>query len=141
MKKFVVITIVLLALAVRFYNFSNRIDFSAEQGISLTTSAQYLKQFSFLGLQNIQRITSSGHHLYSGAWFGYTLTPLILIFNYDPVLITACFALLNVATGLFLLWLTKNKYGFLPAIFALILFLFNSTMSNLKTGEHIGLPK
>lgn len=121
--------ILLLSIFVRFYNFTNRINFGPEQAISLITSADYIKHKpTLLGLPSTQRVTSSGHILFSGAFFTYTLVPLLLIFNYDPVLITAFFALINITTGFIIYLIVKKISGFVPAVFSMVLFLFNDYM-------------
>lgn len=123
-------TIILLALVIRFYNFSNRINFSAEEGIALSVSSGYLKQFSFLGVPNVQRATATGHTLFAGAEFYYTLVPLILLFKGNPLPITAFFTFLNVFTGAVLFFVVKRFWKLKVAFLTLFLFLFNSYMIN-----------
>lgn len=125
----VLLVIILLSFLVRFHNFSNRINFGPEQAISLTVSGNYLKEkWSLLGEENVQRVTSFGHRIFHPPIFNYSLVPLILIFNYDPVLITVYFTLLNIVTGFILYLVVKKILNIKVATFALILFLFNSTM-------------
>lgn len=121
--------IVFFSFFVRFYNFTNRINFGPEQAISLITSADYIRyKPTLLGLPSTQRVTSGGHILFSGAFFTYTLVPLLLIFNYDPVPITAFFALINILTGFLVFLVAKKIGGFKVAIFSMIVFLFNDLM-------------
>lgn len=124
-----VIVIIFLASLVRFYNFENRINFGPEQAISLTVSGNYIKEkWTLLGEENVQRVTSFGHRIFHPPIFNYSLIPLILIFNYDPIPITAYFTILNILTGLILYLIVKKIFNIKVAIFTLILFLFNSTM-------------
>lgn len=121
--------IVFFTLLVRFYNFSDRITFGPEQAIGLMASGEVLSgKFSFLGIQNLQRFTSSGHQLFSGAWFTYSLLPFHFLFKGDPLLITGFFALLNIVTGLILFYLALRIVNFKTAIIFLLLFLFNNLM-------------
>lgn len=127
-KFFLVLLILLTAVFVRFYNFENRINFGPEQGISLSVSGSYIKdKFSLLG-QEYMRATSEGHVLFTSALFDYSLVPLQLLFNFDPVPITGFFALLNIFTGLVILWIVKKMINLTAGIFSLIIFLFNSYM-------------
>lgn len=123
--------IIFFALLVRFYDFSNRINYGPEQAISLATSGNYIKdKFSLLGITNLQRVTSNGHVIFSGALFTYSLIPLQVVFNFNPLPITGYFALLNIASGL-VLFLTALKISNIRvAIFSVILFLFNDYMIN-----------
>lgn len=128
-KKTLVLSIIIAAIFIRFYNFENRINFGPEQAISLIVAGDYIKDKpTLLGLPSTQRFTSNGHIIFSGAFFTYTLVPLLLLFNYDPTPITAVFAFINVLSGL-ILFLVVNRYiNFRVALFSLILFLFNSYM-------------
>ncbi len=127
----ILIVILLFAVVVRFYDFPNRITFGPEQAISLLVSADYINEkFSLLGLPSTQRTTSFGHTIFYPPVFNYSLVPLLLIFNYDPVLITGFFAVLNLGTGILLYLLTKRILNKTIAIFATILFLFNDYMIN-----------
>lgn len=65
---------------------------------------------------------SQGHYLAIG------LVPLQIIFNYKPLPITIYFTFLNVLTGCLFFILVKKLFGYKPAIFSLILFLFNDYM-------------
>lgn len=124
------ILIVLIVSFIRFYNFESRINFGPEQAISLITSANYLTQPSFLGLPNVQRVTSTGHTIFSGPYFNYNLVPLLLIFNFDPIPITSYFTFLNLFTGVLIFILVNKLLRFRIAVFSSVLFLFNSTMIN-----------
>ncbi len=117
-----------LGFFVRFYNFEERLNFGPEQAISLITSADYLTYPTLLGLPSVQRSTSTGLTIFFGPLFNYSLVPLLLLFKFDPVPITAYFALINILTAVFLFWLTKKIFNFQTAVFASALFLFNSTM-------------
>lgn len=124
-----VVLILFLAVFVRFYNFTNRINFGPEQAISLITSADYIRHKpTLLGNPSTQRVTSKGHILFSGAFFTYSLVPLLLIFNYDPIFITAFFALINIVTGFIIYLIVKKIAGIKAALFSAILFLFNDYM-------------
>lgn len=123
------IVIIIAAAAVRFYNFPDRVTFGPEQAISLETSASMIKEkFSLLGIENVQRTTSQGLKIYSGALFSYSLIPLLLIFNYQALPLSACFTILNILTGLILYFVSRKMFGVKTAIFSLILFIFNSYM-------------
>ncbi|MDD2823011.1 MAG: glycosyltransferase family 39 protein [Candidatus Daviesbacteria bacterium] len=118
-----------IVIFIRFYNFSNRINFGPEQAISLITTGEYIKdKITLIGLPSTQRVTSTGHIIFSSPIFNYALIPLELIFNFDPILITGYFALLNIITGLIIYLLTKKIFSVQVALFAVILFLFNGYM-------------
>lgn len=124
-----VIVIILSALSIRFYNFNNRFTFGPEQAISLITAGDYLKtKFSLLGQANLIRFTSDGHVLYSSPLFNYSLLPLMFVFNYGVVGISAYFVILNVFTGVLLYWLVKKYLDKNIAFISLFLFLFNNYM-------------
>lgn len=112
---------------VRLYNFSDRITFWSEQARSLIVSAEYLQKFSLLG-QEYFRQDPSGHIIFSGALFNYSLIPLIIASNWDPIKITFYFAILNLFTGLLVFNVAKKIWDEKVAIFSLLLFIFNDTM-------------
>lgn len=121
--------IVFIALFVRFYNFTNRINFGPEQAISLLVSGNMVKEkFTLLGFPSTQRTTSFGHIIYYPPIFNYSLIPLLLIFNYNPIPITGYFALLNLITGVAIFFLALKLFNKKAAYFALIIFLFDSFM-------------
>lgn len=127
----ILLIILLLASFVRFYDFPNRITFGPEQAMSLLVSGDYINEkFSLLGLPSTQRTTSLGHIIYYPPLFNYSLIPLLVIFNYDPVYITGGFAVLNLATGLLLYFVTKKIFNEKIAHFTTALFLFNDYMIN-----------
>jgi len=130
-KNGLLIIILVLAIFIRFYNFTDRINFGPEQAISLLVSSDYINEkFSFLGLPSTQRTTSFGHIIFYPPIFNYSLIPLLILFNYQPVGITAYFAVLNILTGL-LIYFAVNKILNKPsALFAATLFLFNDYMIN-----------
>lgn len=112
-----------------FYNFANRVNFGPEQGLSLMTSAEYINgKFSLLGLPNLQRVTSTNLTLYSGSLFNYSLIPLLLIFNYDPLPITVFSGVVILLTGVLTMWFAASAYGKQVAIFAALLFFANAIM-------------
>jgi hypothetical protein len=123
------IAIFLLATLVRFYNFPDRVTFGPEQAISLETSAKMIKEkFSLLGIENVQRTTSQGLKIFSGALFSYSIIPLLLIFDYRVLPISVYFSVLNIFTGLVLYFVAEKMYGKKVATFSLVLFLFNNYM-------------
>lgn len=124
----IIFLVIVFALIVRFYNFPNRVNFGPEQARSLVTSAKYIHEKPSLLGQEYFRADGSGHKIYSGAVFNYLLVPVMLISNYDPVAITAFFTVLNLATGLVIYFVAKNKFNERTAIFSMILFLFNDMM-------------
>lgn len=119
--------IFVVAAGIRFYNFPNRVTFWSEQARSLIVSADYLKKASFLGQEYFREDTNS-HIIYSGALFNYSLVPLILISNYDPIKITVFFTLLNLITGCVIYWTTKKMFGMKIALLSSLLFLLNDFM-------------
>lgn len=126
--KLLVLSIFLLAIFLRFYNFENRITFGSEQARSLYVSANYIRGgFSLLG-QEYFRVNSAGHKLFTSAIFNYTLVPLILLFKHNPIPITYFFTLLNLFTALILFLITKEIFNKKVALFSLILFVFNNYM-------------
>lgn len=129
-KKLLIILVVLMALFVRFYRFEDRITFDSEQGRSLIVSGNYIKEKPSLLGQELFRVTQSGHTLFSGAIFSYSLVPLQILFRFNPLPITAYFTLLNIATGIVLFWVVKKIFNYNVALVSLILFLFNSLMIN-----------
>ncbi len=121
--------LITFAIAIRFINFPERITFGPEQAISLLVSADYINEkFSLLGLPSTQRTTSQGHIIFYPPVFNYSLIPLLLIFNYEVVGISAFFAVLNIFTGVLLYYLVKLYFDKVIAFFAATLFLFNSIM-------------
>jgi len=123
-----VIIILIFAIFIRFYNFPNRITFWSEQARTLMVSANYIREKpSFLGQEYFNRHDSNGHVLYSGALFNYILVPILLASN-DPVVITVFFALLNIATGFLIYWVTKRILNAWVGILSSIVFLFSDLM-------------
>jgi hypothetical protein len=119
--------IVIFAVVIRFYNFPERITFWSEQARSLIVAADYLEKPSLLG-QEYFRVSSFGHKIFSGALFNYSLIPLILLLDYNPIPITGYFAILNIFTGVVLFLVARKIFNHSVAILALVLFLFNSYM-------------
>ncbi len=109
MKNYLLIfSIIAAGLFVRLYNFSERITFGPEQAISLSTSAQMItEKVSLLGIENVQRFTSTGLQIYSGVLFSYAIIPALILSKYDPLLITLMFLFLNVFTGLVLYFIAN----------------------------------
>lgn len=126
-EQILIFLIISIALFVRFYNFNERVNFGPEQARSLVVSANYLKKFTLLG-QEYFRVTSYGQKLFAGAYFSYSLVPLIFLFKYQPLPITAYFAILNILTGLTLYFLVRKMFGKDVATVSLVLFLFNRYM-------------
>lgn len=122
------IVVFITAAAVRFYNFPNRITFWSEQARSLIVSANYIKVKPSLLGQEYFREDSNYHIIYSGALFNYSLVPLLLISNYDPIKITVFFALLNIFTGLVIYLSAQKMISQKVALISTILFLFNDFM-------------
>lgn len=123
-----VLVIFVLAASVRFYNFPNRVTFWSEQARSLIVSANYIKVKPSLLGQEYFREDSNYHIIYSGALFNYSLVPLLLISNYDPIKITFFFALLNLFTGFVIYLVSKKIFGSGIALFSTLFFLFNDFM-------------
>lgn len=130
MKKTTILLILLFSVAcfVRFYNFETRVLYGPEQGISLLSAAQNLEKPSLLGIQYLLRQTQNGLSLFTGPLFGYSLVPLMLLFNFDPIKITAFFALLNLVTGLGIYLVAKKMFDGKIAIISSALFLFSDYM-------------
>ncbi len=91
-------------------------------------SANYIKVKPSLLGQEYFRQDSNSHILYSGALYNYSLVPLLLISNYDPIRITIFFALLNLFIGFAIYLVTKEIFGFRTATISTIIFLFNDFM-------------
>ena len=129
MKNYLILfSIFLIAVYVRFYNFSDRITFGPEQARSLIVSSSYIKEKPSLLGQEYFRTNSLGHKLFTSAVFNYSLVPLLLVTKYDPLPITSYFSLLNIFTGLILFLIFKKIFNKEVALISLILFLFNSYM-------------
>lgn len=125
------LVILIIAGAVRFYNFSDRITFGPEQAISLIVSGDYINEkFSLLGLPSTQRTTSFGHIIFYPPNFNYSLIPVMMIANYDVVKITMFFALLNLFTGLLIYIFINKVFSKNTAIFSSAIFLFDALMIN-----------
>lgn len=122
------IAVFILAAVLRFYNFPSRITFWSEQARSLIVSAKYIKEKPSLLGQEYFRQDSNAHTIYSGAIFNYSLIPLLLVSNYDPVIITAFFSLLNLFTGLIIYFVIKKISNSNLALLSVIFFLFNDYM-------------
>lgn len=119
--------VIFFALLARFYNFSSRVTFWSEQAQTLITSSDYLTKPSLLG-QEFFRHDSSGHVIYAGALFNYTLVPLILISKWDPIFITAFFTFINVLTGVVIYFAVKKIFNQNIALLSMTIFLFNDLM-------------
>lgn len=122
------IAVFILAAVLRFYNFPSRITFWSEQARSLIVSAKYIKEKPSLLGQEYFRQDSNAHTIYSGAIFNYSLVPLLLVSDYNPVIITAFFSLLNLFTGLAIYFVIKKIFSPNLALFSVIFFLFNDYM-------------
>lgn len=120
--------VLLIAFVVRFYNFEGRINFGPEQGISLISASENLDKFSLLGIPYLLRETLSGLRLFTAPLFGYSLIPLIVLFKFNPVPITAYFAILNLLTGILLYLVVKKIFNAKVALVTVVLFLFNNYM-------------
>jgi hypothetical protein len=128
-KNLLLLIIILIAGIIRFYNFPNRVTFWSEQARILVVSADYIHyKPSLLGQPYFIREDINSHILYGGALFNYSLVPLLLISNYDPVIITVFFVLLNLVTGLTIYFLVKKMFSLPIAIVSCVLFLFNDWM-------------
>lgn len=123
-------TILSLGVFLRFFNFSQRIIFGPEQAISLTTTAEYIKNgISLLG-QPYFHNTSTGLTMFYGPQFNYMLLPFLPLFKYQPVPITFLFGLLNLLTALTIYFLTEKIADKKTALLAFFFFIFNATMIN-----------
>ncbi len=127
-NNFLLILIFVLATFIRFYNFPNRVTFWSEQARSLIVSANYIKEKPSLLGQEYFRQDSNSHIIYSGALFNYSLIPLLIVSNYNPITITLFFAVLNLLTGIVVYWAVKRMFGNGPALISATLFLFNDFM-------------
>lgn len=133
LKKIIIVFILLALLGTlyRFYNFSDRINFSSEQGLALQTSADYLAHgFSFLGQKTFLRTTSMGHIIFSGALYNYSLVPLLTFFNYDPVPVTVFFGVVNLVGGLTLFFVATKIFGRKVGLLTLFFYLTSAMMIN-----------
>ncbi len=127
MKRSIFILIILAAAALRFYDFERLMIFDPERAMSLITSAELLKKPSLLGPPYF-RATSYGHQLFNSPLFNYALAPLLPIFAYHPLPITAVFTVLNLLTGALIYLLFRKLIKPEIALLGSILFLFNSQM-------------
>lgn len=95
----------------------------------MVVSADYIhNKPSLLGQPYFIREDKNAHVLYSGALFNYSLVPLLLISNYDPVAITVFFAILNILTGLVIYFVAKKIFNTSVATISCALFLLNDLM-------------
>jgi hypothetical protein len=128
-EKILFFLILISAFLLRFYNFSQRVTFGPEQAISLITSGNMIRgDLGLLGQENVQRITSDGHKLFSGVFFTYSLIPIQYMFNFQILPITAYFSVLNIFTGLILFFVVKSLFSSRIALISMFLFLFSSLM-------------
>ena len=127
-KNLLIVAVFLFAFLVRFYNFGERITFGPEQAISLISAAENLEKPSLLGIPYLLRQTTSGLQLFTAPLFGYSLIPLILLFNFDPIAITGFFVFLNLFTGFLVFLVSKEIFDEKVALFSAVLFLFSSHM-------------
>jgi hypothetical protein len=127
-NNWLIVAIFLIAAGVRFYNFPNRITFWTEQARSLIVAGNYIREKPSLLGQEYFRQDSNAHIIFSGAFFNYSLVPLLLVFNYNPVPITGFFAVLNLLTGVVIFWTVKKMLGEKMAAISVLLFLFNDYM-------------
>lgn len=122
--------LLLFATFARFYRFSERINFALEPATSLSISSEYIKKPTLLGMPSVRRTTSLGHIIYFGPWFNYSLVPLLLLFNYNPVGVTAFFVLLNLFVGMLIYIFASRVWNNFVGLFSSFLFLFNAVMIN-----------
>ena len=127
-KNLLIVAVFLFAFLVRFYNFGERITFGPEQAISLISAAENLEKPSLLGIPYLLRQTTSGLQLFTAPLFGYSLIPITLLFNYDPIAITGFFVFLNLFTGFLVFLVSKEIFDEKVALFSAVLFLFSSHM-------------
>ncbi|MCA9369558.1 MAG: hypothetical protein H6774_03380 [Pseudomonadales bacterium] len=126
-RLFLFLVLSVAVLTVYFFNFENRINFGPEQGLSLITSADYIhKDFSLLGLENLQRVTSHGHVLYSGSLYNYSLVPFLVLFNYSPVALTILSALSIIAGSVMTALVAKKVISNTAGMFTFIVSVFSA---------------
>ncbi len=136
--------LIVAALWVRLYHFSNRITLSMEQGMTLATTASYVyDKFSLLGMANVQRVTHDGHMVLVNPLYNYLLIPPLLITHGDPIAMTYVALFTNIVTAAAIYWLSrKMKLSRRVSFFATAFFLFNTVMieQSLTLWIHNAVP-
>lgn len=122
--------IIILGAFVRYYRFVDLMNFSYGQGNALNLSGEMIAKQRPALISQLYKIreTPSGHSFFHSGAYLYPLAPLQLLFDYDPVPITAVFALINIASAVGLFFVIKKFFNHNVALFALTLFLFSPAM-------------
>lgn len=123
----IIFAVIAFSTFIRFYNFSNRVSFSSEQARSLMVSSEYLKNPSLMGQDYLNVYDSTGHAIFTGAFFNYLLVPVLLITK-DVVPITVLFAILNIVTGFVIYLVVKKIFNEGVGILSATVFLFSDYM-------------
>lgn len=124
------ITIVVLGVFLRFYRFNSLINVGYEQALDLNIVRQMIedKRPAFLGEPYLSRITATSRYFYRSASYLYPLVPLAVVFNSDPLPITAAFTVMNLLSGLLLFYLLRNFFNKRAAFIGLYLFMIDPVM-------------
>ncbi len=122
--------VVILGAFIRFYRFTDLMNFSFGQGNALNLSAQMIDNRRPALISQIYSIreTPSNHSFFHSGAYLYPLAPLQILFNYNPVPITAAFAIMNILSAIGLYFIVKNFFTPRSALLCLILFLFSPLM-------------
>ncbi len=121
-KHLLFVAIFALGFVVRFYSFTDRIDFSLDSSQDLILAAQVARdrKLTLIGPPVGSRVID-GIYYYIGPAYVYILALLELLTAFDPVLITACFALLNISFGVMVWGVVRKKF---PRVNANLVFFY-----------------
>ena len=133
-NNFLLISIIILGVFIRFYRFPDLLSFSYEQALALEASGKMIQtgKPSLIGVAYFIRQTSAGHSFFNSAFYLYPLSFSQIIFGFDPLITTIFFALLNVAAGIGLYFLLTKLQNRLVALSALCLYMFSPTMVDIS---------
>ena len=109
----------LIGLCLRLYNFPQRVNFGPEQGVTLSTTYEYIHgKFSLLGLPNLQRFTTDGLQIFSGSLYNYALIPAMFALGKNPITFTYFALTINMLTALLMYYLILKLNGHKIAFFS-----------------------
>lgn len=125
----VFVLIIALGLFVRFYQFTDRIDFSYDSAENLIGAGYIARDHrpTLLGPPVGSR-SINGMYFHIGPNYTYILALLQIVTRFDPILITGFFAIFNLGIGLLFFQIVKKKIGLRIAQLALLFYVLDPLM-------------
>lgn len=123
------VLIIALGLFVRFYHFTDRIDFSYDSAENLIGAGYIARDHrpTLLGPPVGSR-SLHGMYFHIGPTYTYILALLQVITRFDPILITGFFAVFNIGIGLLFFQIAQAKIGARIAQLALFFYVLDPLM-------------